>query len=153
MVSSRHAARAAERKGGRWFFRHFDEYVAGKKAWNAEVKEGALRTDYLNRMFGPTVVQWHMGRLLDSFREKWKAASELRGSAADAESAKKALWEEIFTEKVVADYGTMLDSAAKSARKQYDPLVGSRIEFYRKALYEPLAAAREAYAKRMAQPQ
>ena len=71
----------AEAETERWFYNHLNYYVYGKVSWDNSVNVERLLTDYRMRMFGPTLVEYYMGRFMDGLEEKW--TKEVAGRVID----------------------------------------------------------------------
>ena len=50
---------------------HLNYYVYGKVSWDNSANVERLLTDYRMRMFGPTLVEYYMGSIIDDLEEKW----------------------------------------------------------------------------------
>ena len=143
----------AESESDRWFYQHLNYYVYGKVSWNTGVNVDILMSDYLNRMFGPSVVQWYMGSIIRSLEEKW--TKDIAGRTVDttmgpmtSPPSDEDIWTKIFSPKVIAGYDSQLTAAFKAAEKLPDPLIAKRVQLYRREIYEPMKAASDAYFAR-----
>ncbi len=116
------------------FCGHFRRYANAKMLWDGSLKEERLRTDYRQRLFGPTLVEWYMGKFLDDFEARWaKAVSQADGKqAADA-----------FPPETIRNYDGLLTHALEAARKLNDPLIARYVDLFRREMLEPLLAARD----------
>ena len=143
----------AEAETERWFYNHLNYYVYGKVSWDNSVNVERLLTDYRMRMFGPTLVEYYMGRFMDGLEEKW--TKEVAGRVIDTSVGPKStppsdeeIWEKIYSPAVIRSYDKLLKCALDAARKLADPLVARRVELYRKEIYDPLVEASAEYFAR-----
>ena len=143
----------AESESDRWFYQHLNYYVYGKVSWNTGVSVDVLVSDYMNRMFGPSVVQWYMGCFIDNIVAKWtkeiagRVVKTDKGTVASPPSDEE-IWTNIFSPKTLDGYDKQLTAALKATEKLDDPLIAKRVLLYRREIFEPLKAASDAYFAR-----
>ena len=140
----------AESESDRWLFNYLNYYVFSRVCWNSDVNVDAVLDEHHRLMFGAGAAP--MKQFFESLERKW--VGEVMGNTRMGPTGPETVlpgasefWQRIYSPKVIAGYGKLLDKAEASVPR--GSLEARRIAMFRRELFGPLAERAEKEHRRL----